>query len=178
MGIASPESKSNSSTWWLRSLTITAVKLCKRWRAHHGSVLFLSKKLYIKYGYFIHLSETAAMQFIARYASIPVPKVYYAFTRKARIYIVMERIQGETFGQGWSLRTKESREYVLRRLKDIVGEMRSIPNPQGRWSRKCRSWFALPLSASCDAWHSQTVRTIQGRLGLPSISEMGHRSSS
>lgn len=100
MGTASPEYKPFSSTWWLRSLTITAVKLCKRWRVHHGSVLFLSKKLCIKYGYFIHLSEAAAIQFVARYASIPVPKVYCAFTRKARTYIVMERIQGETLGQG------------------------------------------------------------------------------
>ena len=121
MGTASPDSKPISSTWWLRSLIITAVKLCKRWRAHHGSVLFLSKKLCIKHDYFTNLSEAAAMKFIARNASIPVPKVYCVFTRKARTYIVMERIQGETLGQGWSSRTKETRNYVLRQLEDMVG---------------------------------------------------------
>lgn len=100
MGTASSESKPISSTWLLRSLTTTAVKLYKRWRSHHGTVLFLSKKLCIKHGFFTTLSEAAAMQFIARNTSIPVPKVYCAFTRKARTYIVMERIQGETLGQG------------------------------------------------------------------------------
>ena len=118
-----------NGTWWRQFLTLGAIKLCKRWRHHHGIVLFLSNKICIKHGYFTHISEASTMQFIARRTSIPVPKVYCAFTRKGRTYIVMERIDGEILGQGWIQRSKESKEHLLKQLKDIVEEMRSIPSP-------------------------------------------------
>jgi aminoglycoside phosphotransferase len=129
MGPLSQESKPINNTWWRRSLTIAAIKLCKRWRPNDGSVIFLPKNICVKYTYFTHLSEAATMQFISRNTSIPVPKVYCAFTRKEQSYIVMEKVNGEMLGQGWLSRTKESREYILNQLRDMIEEMRRIPPP-------------------------------------------------
>lgn len=130
MGATPVETDSINGIFWLRLLTLTAIKLCKRWRPRHGAVLFLSRKICVKYGYFQNVSEAATMQFIARNTSIPVPKIYCAFKHDDWTYIVMERIDGQKLGQGWSLRTKESRHHLLGQLKGMVTEMRSIPAPE------------------------------------------------
>ncbi len=83
----------------------------------------------MKYGYFQHLSEAATMQFIANHTSIPVPKVYCAFSRKGRTFIVMERINGDYIGNAWFRRSKESREVILQQIKGLIAEMRSIAPP-------------------------------------------------
>ncbi len=126
---ASPEPESIHGSWWRRALTLIGVKLCKRWRPRCGTVLFLSSNLCVKYGDFQHLSEAATMQFIADHTSIPVPKVYCAFSRKGRTFIVMERINGDYVGNAWLRRSKESREVLLQQLKGLVAEMRSIAPP-------------------------------------------------
>lgn len=109
-----------------RALTLTAVKLCKRWRPRCGAVLFLTNKLCVKYGDLQHVSEAATMQFIANHTKIPVPKVYCAFSRKGRTFIVMERLNGDYVGNGWFSRSKESREVILQQIKSMVTEIRSI----------------------------------------------------
>ena len=70
------------------------------------------------------------MQFIAQRTSIPVPKVYCAFKCKGLTYIVMERVDGQMICQGWSLRSKESREHLLAQLKGMISEMRRISSPK------------------------------------------------
>ncbi|MCJ1335943.1 hypothetical protein MMC09_001217 [Bachmanniomyces sp. S44760] len=75
------------------------------------------------------------MQFIASHTKVPVPKVYCAFSRKGRTFILMERIDGNYVGDGWFGRSKESREVILQQVKDMVAEMRSItPPPDARIS--------------------------------------------
>ena len=83
----------------------------------------------MKYGDSQHVSEASTMQFIANHTKIPVPKVYCAFSRKGRTYMVMERIDGDYVGNAWYSRSKESREYILQQIKAMVAEMRSIPSP-------------------------------------------------
>ena len=56
----------------------------------------------------LHLSEAAAMQFIASNTPIPVPKVYCAFERKGVTYIVMSRLVGSPIGQNWSHRSDQN----------------------------------------------------------------------
>ena len=95
-----PESKPINDTRSYRILLIAAVKLLKRICPHHGTVLFVSSKLCIKFGPLRHLPEASTMQFLAQKTSIPVPKIYCAFTRKGWTYIVMEQIHGEMAGRG------------------------------------------------------------------------------
>src|SRR4051812_18927791 len=89
------ESQPINNTRLRRFLVLAAVKLLKRIVPSHGAVIFISGKVCIKIGPLRHLPEASAMQFIAEHTSIPVPKIYCAFTRKGWTYIAMEQIKGE-----------------------------------------------------------------------------------
>ena len=112
-----------------RLLLIAAIKILKHIRPRHGYVLMLSRRLCVKYGSFRGLAEASSMRFVAKHTSIPVPRVYCAFSRKGRVYILMERIQGEILGQGWVRRTTDSQMHLLSQLKSMVEEMRKLPAP-------------------------------------------------
>lgn len=114
-----------------RIFTLIAVKLCKRWRPHCSTVLFLTEGICVKYGYYQDVSKAITIQSIGKHTSIPVPKVYCAFKHKDLTYIVMERIQGEYLGHKWKLRSEDSKAKILQQLRHMVDEMRSIPHPQG-----------------------------------------------
>ncbi|EPE31261.1 Protein kinase-like (PK-like) [Glarea lozoyensis ATCC 20868] len=72
------------------------------------------------------------MQFISQHTSIPVPKVYCAFTHKGITYIVMEKIKGEMLGENWVKRSEASKVKILAQLRGMVKEMRAISPPQGQ----------------------------------------------
>ena len=91
----------------------------------------LTDRLCVKYGQHIDLSEAAAMRFISQNTSIPVPKVFCAFTHKGCSYIVMERIKGDMIGIGWVNRSEESKIKLLTQLKNMVHEMRELRPPEG-----------------------------------------------
>ena len=86
------------ASWTRTHLTLVAVAVLKRFRPRISSVLFLTSRICVKYDPFQHLSDAAAMQFIASHTSVPVPKVYCAFHRKGTTYIVMSRIAGTPIG--------------------------------------------------------------------------------
>lgn len=44
----------------------------------------LTEKICVKYGRRVHLSEASTLLFISEHTSIPVPKVYCAFTHSGR----------------------------------------------------------------------------------------------
>lgn len=69
------------------------------------------------------------MDFIARNTSIPVPKIYCAFTHHGCTYIVMQRLRGECLAFNWKLRSAESQARILRQLKQMIDGMRRIPPP-------------------------------------------------
>ncbi|KAK7416914.1 hypothetical protein QQZ08_011832 [Neonectria magnoliae] len=75
-----------------------------------------------------NLGEAHAMRFVASHTSIPVPKVYYAFTYKGSSYIVMRHIKGQMAGYGWRSRTQESKTQILNQLRRMIGELRSVPH--------------------------------------------------
>ncbi|EGY19184.1 uncharacterized protein VDAG_09518 [Verticillium dahliae VdLs.17] len=79
-----------------------------------------------------NLTEAHAMRFIASHTSIPVPKVYYAFTYKGDSYIVMRHIKGQMAGHGWLSRTEESKMRILDQLRRMITELRSVPPPEGQ----------------------------------------------
>jgi hypothetical protein len=112
-----------------RFLVLAAVTLLKHIVPRHGGLIFISKKFCIKFGPLRNLPEASTMRFIAQNTSIPVPKIYCAFTRKGRTYIAMERINGEMLGRTWVKRSDESKAKILQQLKRMVDEMRNIPPP-------------------------------------------------
>ncbi|RAK97680.1 kinase-like protein [Aspergillus ibericus CBS 121593] len=114
-----------------RYSTLLAIKVLKRTRPSIGGVLMLTDKLCVKYGRRIHLSEASTMRFIAEHTSIPVPKVYCAFTHSERTYIVMERIKGHMIGRGWPKRPDQSKAELLSQLAKYITEMRQLQPPEG-----------------------------------------------
>lgn len=120
------------ATWLRTHLTRLAVFALKRLRPRISAVLFLTPSICVKYGRFQHLSSAAMMQLIASNTSVPVPKIYCAFTRKGTTYIVMSRIDGVPIGEGWAERSKESKSSLLEQLKSLLEELRSIePEMEG-----------------------------------------------
>lgn len=120
---------SAKSSWVRRHLTLVAVATLKRFRPHASSVLFVTRGVCVKYGPFQHLSNAAAMQFIASHTSIPVPKVYCAFERKGITYIVMSCIAGSPIGHNWEQRPEASKTHLLKQLKTYIEEMRLLKPP-------------------------------------------------
>ncbi|KAE8405035.1 kinase-like domain-containing protein [Aspergillus pseudonomiae] len=125
------ESKPVNSGIWHRYSTLLAVKILKCVRPRHENVLMLTDKLCVIYGRHVQLSEASAMCFISRHTSIPVPKVFCAFTYSGLTYIVMERIKGDMIGSGWAHQNDESKAKVLSQLARMVTEMRELQPPDG-----------------------------------------------
>ncbi|KAI1314076.1 kinase-like protein [Xylaria venustula] len=113
-----------------RHLTLFAVgiltwKPLRRLWKRPGGVLFGSN-FCIKAGPFTTLAEAHVMQFVAAHTSIPVPRVFCAFTHRGRSYIVMERIDGVNAGRDWVRRSEESKGRILGQLRNMVEQLRSV----------------------------------------------------
>ncbi|THW50911.1 kinase-like protein [Aureobasidium pullulans] len=79
----------------------------------------------------LDVSESAAIEYIREHTSVPVPKIYCAFTYRNKTYIAMERIKGTMLADGWLQRSEESRSRILNQLKTMIEEIRSIRSPHG-----------------------------------------------
>lgn len=130
------ESKPFNDRLWIRLLVLLAFKTATQkhtnrltFTSQPGRVLSISPKCCIKSTPFTRLAEASAMLFVAQHTSVPVPKVYSAFERDGRAYIVMERIEGENLADGWNGRSDESKASIHEQLKAIVDELRSIKAP-------------------------------------------------
>ncbi|KAL1866866.1 hypothetical protein Daus18300_006569 [Diaporthe australafricana] len=133
-------SKPFNDRLWIRLLVLLAFKTATQKHANRltpltsqpGRVISISPRCCIKSTPFTRLAEASAMLFVARHTtSVPVPRVYSAFERDGRAYIVMERIDGENLADGWNGRPGESKARILEQLKAIVEELRAIKPPPG-----------------------------------------------
>ncbi|KAJ5789105.1 uncharacterized protein N7518_006116 [Penicillium psychrosexuale] len=119
------------NTFLRRYSTLIAIKLLERIRPRQGNVLMLTGGICVKHGCRVYLSEASTMRFISQHTSIPVPKVFCAFTRSGRTYIVMERIQGDIIGKRWVYRSEDSKAKLLSQLAEKILEMRKLQPPEG-----------------------------------------------
>ncbi|PVH73062.1 kinase-like protein [Cadophora sp. DSE1049] len=127
-----PTSPSIKNTRLRRFLVLAAVKYLKRIVPRHGNLIFLPNNICIKYGPLRHLPEAATLKYIAENTSIPVPKVYCAFSRKGSAYIVMQKIRGQMLGEGWNERSSESQAAILEQLKGMVVELRALKHTESQ----------------------------------------------
>lgn len=79
--------RSINDTWYWRFLTLAAIKLLGSIRPRQGMILFITRTLCVKYGPLRHLPEASTIEFIACNTSIPVPKIYCAFTHNGWTYL-------------------------------------------------------------------------------------------
>jgi aminoglycoside phosphotransferase len=123
-------SRTFEANYFQRRWTLLKVAILEHFRPHNGCVLFVSKDICVKYGNTVNLSEAAALHYISANTSIPVPKLHYAFESNGMSYIVMERIQGNSIGKGWSSRPQAEQAELLRQLKGYIDELRALPHPR------------------------------------------------
>jgi hypothetical protein len=74
----------------------------------------------------VSLAEANTLQFVAEHTSIPVPKVYHAFTHRGNTSIVMERIRGETIAKRGRSLSDKSKASIFSQLKRMIDELRSM----------------------------------------------------
>nr|POE49202.1 hypothetical protein CFP56_32352 [Quercus suber] len=121
-----------------RTLTLLALKLTAPFYKHPSVfAILISRWHLVKTGPYVHLSEVATMEFIAKNTSIPVPKVYSSFVYKDRAYIVMERVRGQVLHAVWSTLSDKSRQNLLHQLKRIFEEMRALKRSQDVGVQNC-----------------------------------------
>ncbi|KAF1852212.1 kinase-like protein [Cucurbitaria berberidis CBS 394.84] len=129
--VESLHNKSRLKSRALRLLTLAVTKLAnqrclsKLFTHASGAILYLN--FCIKFGDCVTLAEANTLQFIANHTSIPVPRVYHAFTHHNQTYILMERIRGETIAKRWHSLSDSSKLLIFTQLKRMIEELRSIP---------------------------------------------------
>ncbi|TVY36289.1 hypothetical protein LOCC1_G008237 [Lachnellula occidentalis] len=124
------KSREYNSNYLSRKSTLAAIRLYEPRSRPDGMILNIPYNRVVKYGRDVQLAEAAALRFVAKNTTIPVPKVYYAFEHKHVKYIVMDRIDGEEIGKGWSERPEGERTSLLRQLKGYFDQLRNIPHPR------------------------------------------------
>ncbi|KAJ8487862.1 hypothetical protein ONZ45_g14176 [Pleurotus djamor] len=101
-------------------------------RHANSSILYLSSNTLVKYGHSVHLSEAAALSYLASSApAIPVPRLRCAFRdeRTGVTYIVMDKIDGRPLSETWGQTSKEEKGELLTQLKTIFGQVRMLKKP-------------------------------------------------
>lgn len=86
------------------------------------------EKTVVKKGDCVRLAEAAAMEFVSKHTSIPVPKVYNSYVDQCsgHTFIVMEFVEGECLEDVWDDMDEQEKEVVIGQLKDIITQLRSI----------------------------------------------------
>lgn len=124
-------SKPINDTFFHRFWTLLAIKLFGRPQPHgRCHKIMLTDRVCVKCGPDLQLSEASTMRFISQNTSIPVPKVYCAFTRKGMTYIVMEKMKGDVIAKDWFYRSEESKMKLLAQLRKMILELRQLKPPE------------------------------------------------
>lgn len=124
-------------TFCRRLLTLLALKTTARLYKHDGPCVPISKRLLVKTGKFVCLTEAASIEFIATKTSIPVPRVYASFLHKNRAYIIMERIQGTSLAKAWKTLSDASRDHIMLQLRRMLMELRTLAPSPGTGIQSC-----------------------------------------
>lgn len=116
---------------------IAFLKLTGRSGGNYAGVRMLPRVV-LKFGPY-QMSEAYAMHYIATHTSIPVPKIYCAFTRtflnlhgepETDCFMAMERIKGHILRSEWHKMTALQQESVLKQLRSYMDELRSLSPPR------------------------------------------------
>jgi aminoglycoside phosphotransferase len=124
-------------TFFRRVLTLAAFKIAARFSRSGGSCVRISRRLVVKTGPFVHLTEASTLSFVASKTSIPVPRVHCAFVHNNRAFIVMDRIRGVSLTRAWTTLSDSDRTAIYEQLKVMFQELRSLTPPPGVGVESC-----------------------------------------
>ncbi|KAF3911776.1 hypothetical protein AA313_de0206716 [Arthrobotrys entomopaga] len=134
-----PKLKSESEPEWSEligkpewGLTESDIKDPKNNFENYGPGLWrLDDIRFVKFGEKVRLAEAEAMFLVAKYTSVPVPKVECAYVLEGQGFIIMSYEEGVTLREYWSSATPEQRESVVSQLTNYVHQMRTLIQPSG-----------------------------------------------
>ncbi|KAF7793918.1 hypothetical protein EIP86_005040 [Pleurotus ostreatoroseus] len=69
------------------------------------------------------------MDYVARYTTIPVPRLHDVFTWQGRTYIVMDYVKGVTLRNIWPRLSQQERRNAIQQLQGYIEQLRSLPPP-------------------------------------------------
>lgn len=100
---------------WIRILVVLSIRFVSytgliRCFKRKGGVIFISGGICIKISSASASTEPQTLAFVRHCTSLPVPKVYYAFEKDNRNYMIMERLHGNNLAQGWTRRSALSKQ--------------------------------------------------------------------
>lgn len=84
----------------------------------------------VKAGPTITFAEAYALQYVAKHASVPVPRLIDAYESKGVNFIVMEYVNGTPLSMLWGKMQNDEKSSILRELRQYVDELRNIPPPR------------------------------------------------
>jgi len=99
----------------------------------------ISSTMLVKYGTHASLIEAKTMSFVAQQTSLPIPKLYAAYTYGPfdrdiddfgslyDTYIFMDFIEGETLEKAWSTYDSIAKLQIASELRGYMEELRSMP---------------------------------------------------
>ncbi|OIW31574.1 kinase-like protein [Coniochaeta ligniaria NRRL 30616] len=128
-----------NNTFFRRTWLLFQYKALRRLRLarYDGNCLLLSKRLVVKTGPYVHLTEGATMHFVAANTSIPVPGVYCSFVHKNQAYIVMERLPGLGIPKVWKTLSEAQLDSICEQLRHMLEELRALQPPPGAGVQSC-----------------------------------------
>jgi serine/threonine protein kinase len=88
------------------------------------------QRCFIKYGYRARLTEAATNEFIAKYTTIPVPRILDVFKRDGTVHIVQEFIDAPLLMKVWHKLGLDDRKRCMIQLKGYIEQLRSLVPPE------------------------------------------------
>jgi hypothetical protein len=87
----------------------------------------------VKVGPMLTFAEAYALQYVAKYISVPVPRLIDAYESKGVKFIVMEYVNVAPSSKLWGKMKKQEKSSLLRELRQYVDELRNVPPPRPGW---------------------------------------------
>ncbi|CAM6090447.1 unnamed protein product [Calypogeia fissa] len=94
-------------------------------------VVGVGQHFVVKYGRMVDPIEGQTILFVQRNTSVPVPRIYaiYNDISDCKIYIVMERITGESLETLWPKMSEAERRIISEKLRESVDQLRGLSSP-------------------------------------------------
>ncbi|KAG7288259.1 hypothetical protein NEMBOFW57_007790 [Staphylotrichum longicolle] len=94
-------------------------------------VVLVRERLVVKYGVPAWVSENEghALLLLAKYPSVPAPRLYAMYREGNRLFLVMEFKQGTQLSTVWDGLSEHNKLNIAGRLRDIFTQVRQIPSP-------------------------------------------------
>ncbi|KAI0319108.1 hypothetical protein OF83DRAFT_1112231 [Amylostereum chailletii] len=157
--------------WRKKKAVKEATKRYGVFKFNNGRVFRMGHDAVVKFGgpLTVRPTEAATMEYIAKYTTIPVPRVRDVFKEGKNTWIVMDYIDGQPLDQVWPTLTPDERIKCMQQLKGYIDQLRALRStpdctiPPGALSRpsttstgslgtKTRPSFILAFRAGSTRW--------------------------